>query len=131
MLKGISLKVASTLVFAAMAALIKALSATVSVSEIVLFRSLFSLLTLLIWLAQRGELPGALATRRPLGHVGRSVAGATSMFGNFLAIETKKLGEKPRADQEVFLQGIRDRGGIGLCVHSLRELEEQMRPFLL
>jgi hypothetical protein len=51
-------------------------------------------------------------------------------FGVFLAIEVKKLGEKPRANQEAFLQDIRDQGGVGLCVHSLDELEEQMRPFL-
>jgi hypothetical protein len=42
----------------------------------------------------------------------------------------KKPGEIPRADQEAFLQDVRDRGGVGLCVHSLRELEEQLRPFL-
>jgi hypothetical protein len=56
--------------------------------------------------------------------------GREEMFGNFLAIEVKKPGEKPRADQEAFLQDIRAQGGIGLCVHSLRELEEQLKPFL-
>jgi hypothetical protein len=60
----------------------------------------------------------------------RLAEGSEETFGNFLAIEVKKPGEKPRADQEAFLQDIRDQGGIGLCVHSLRELEERMRPFL-
>jgi hypothetical protein len=47
-----------------------------------------------------------------------------------LAVEVKRPGEQPRPDQEAFLAGVRQRGGIGLCVHSLMELEEQMRPFL-
>ena len=53
MIQGIVLKVASTLAFAAMASLIKALSGEISLSELVLFRSLFSLLTLLLWLWRR------------------------------------------------------------------------------
>ena len=60
----------------------------------------------------------------------RLADGNDETFGNFLAIEVKKPGEKARADQEAFLEEIRSRGGIGLCVHSLRELEEQLRPFL-
>lgn len=60
----------------------------------------------------------------------RLADGSEETFGNFLAIEVKKPGEKPRPDQEAFLSDIRDRGGVGLCVHSLGELEEQLRPFL-
>ena len=57
--------------------------------------------------------------------------GSTVTFGNFLGVECKRPGEKPRPEQEMFLREIRDRGGIGLCVHSLTELEEQLRPFLV
>ncbi len=60
----------------------------------------------------------------------RLADGSKETFGNFLAIEVKKPGEKPRAEQEAFLQDIREQGGVGLCVHSLREMEEQLRPFL-
>jgi hypothetical protein len=56
--------------------------------------------------------------------------GAEELFGNFLAIEVKRPGEKPRPEQETFLCDIRAAGGIALCVHSLRELEEQLQPFL-
>ena len=38
----------------------------------------------------------------------------------------KIISGKPQA----FLQDIRDRGGIGVCVHSLNELAEQLQPFL-
>jgi hypothetical protein len=60
----------------------------------------------------------------------RLAEGGEEIFGNFLAIEVKKLGEKARPEQEAFLQDIRRAGGIALCVHSLRELEVQLRPFL-
>jgi len=57
------------------------------------------------------------------------VDGEQVTFGNFLAIEVKKPGETPRVEQEEFLREVRARGGIGLCVHSLGELEQQMRAF--
>lgn len=56
--------------------------------------------------------------------------GEVVLFGNFLAVEVKKPGEKPRPEQETFLQDIRTAGGIAVCVHSLAELEDQLRPFL-
>jgi hypothetical protein len=58
------------------------------------------------------------------------VGGRKVIFGSFLAVEVKKPGETLREEQTIFLDGIRQRGGIGLCVHSVRELEEQMRPFM-
>jgi hypothetical protein len=56
--------------------------------------------------------------------------GTAATFGNFLAVEVKRPGEKLRSEQDAFLAGIRQRGGVGVCVHSLKELEEQLRPFL-
>jgi hypothetical protein len=56
--------------------------------------------------------------------------GSQVTIGSFLGIECKRPGARPRPEQEAFLQGICDRGGIGLCVHTLRELEEQLRPLL-
>ena len=51
-------------------------------------------------------------------------------FGNLLAVETKRLGEKLRPDQEEFLRQVNQRGGVGLCVHSVGELEEKLGPYL-
>jgi hypothetical protein len=51
-------------------------------------------------------------------------------FGNLLAVETKRPGERPRPEQAAFLQKVNDLGGVGLCVHSLAELETQLRPYL-
>jgi VRR-NUC domain len=50
-------------------------------------------------------------------------------FGNFLAIEVKRPGESLREDQEAFLQEIRERGGIGICVRSLGDLEQALKAF--
>jgi VRR-NUC domain len=68
-----------------------------------------------------------------LGVLPRSVrldGGRVDTFGCFLAVEVKRPGERLRADQDAFLSGIRQRGGVGVCVHSLKELEEHLRPFL-
>ena len=51
-------------------------------------------------------------------------------FGNLLAVETKRPGEKPRPSQDDFLRQVNERGGVGVCVHSVGELEEALAPFL-
>lgn len=51
-------------------------------------------------------------------------------FGNLLAVETKRRGENPRPEQEEFLRQVNARGGVGVCVHSVRELEEVLAPYL-
>lgn len=54
---------------------------------------------------------------------------SVSTFGNLLAVETKRPGEKP-PEQEAFLREVNARGGVGICVHSVRELEAALRPYL-
>ena len=51
-------------------------------------------------------------------------------FGNLLAVEVKRMGEKPRPEQAAFLARVNERGGVGICVHDLRELEMQLQPYL-
>jgi drug/metabolite transporter (DMT)-like permease len=94
MLKGILLKILSTLAFTAMALGVRAASKTLPVAEIVFFRSAFALLVLFVWLTASGALKkGALATRRPLGHFGRSVSGVAGMFANFTALALLPLAD--------------------------------------
>jgi drug/metabolite transporter (DMT)-like permease len=90
---GIALKVAATLAFAVMNALIKAVSARFPVAEIVLFRSLGALVVLVMWLSSAGEFPRALATRRPFGHIGRSLAGSGGMTANFVVLALLPLAD--------------------------------------
>lgn len=44
--------------------------------------------------------------------------------GRFLAIETKRRGQKPTQVQRDFLDALNRAGGVGLVVHSLDELIE-------
>jgi len=56
--------------------------------------------------------------------------GQQLMQGIILAVETKKRGNKPTADQEWFLDEVNRRGGIGIWVTSVQELEEKLAPYL-
>lgn len=51
-------------------------------------------------------------------------------FGNLLAVEVKRPGEAPRPDQSAFLARVNELGGVGVCVHSVRELEERLAVYL-
>jgi hypothetical protein len=51
-------------------------------------------------------------------------------FGNLLAVEVKRAGESPRPEQTAFLARVNELGGVGLCVHSVGELETRLRPYL-
>ncbi len=83
-LRGIGLKVLSTLLFSGMLALVKGFS-EYPVSQLVLMRSLAALVILVIWLGANGEFPQALHTKRLGGQLARSVLGMITMFLNFAA----------------------------------------------
>jgi hypothetical protein len=55
---------------------------------------------------------------------------ASVTFGNLLAVETKKRTGKLRPEQVEFLKQVNDRGGIGLWVRSVDDLERQLTPYL-
>ena len=90
---GAVLRVLAGLLFAAMSICVKSLSGSTPLGEIVFFRSLFALIPLAIFLWLRSELPSGLATRKPLGHLLRSVLGAAAMFTSFAAIARLPLAE--------------------------------------
>ncbi|MCW2273935.1 EamA family transporter [Rhodoblastus acidophilus] len=94
MFTGILLKTLSTLAFTAMALGVRAAAQNnVPVAEIVFFRSLIALLILFVWLAASRALSGALATKRPLGHLGRGLSGVAGMFSNFSALALLPLAD--------------------------------------
>lgn len=84
MLTGIAFKIASTLFFSAMLALVKYYSAY-PVAELVFFRSSFALIPLVFWLVARGDFPRALHTTWLGGHLVRALAGVGSMSLMFAA----------------------------------------------
>jgi len=91
--KGILLRILSGFLFAGMSICIKAVSGDIPVGQIVLFRSAFALIPLVIFLWIRTEFPRGLATRRPLGHLLRSSLGAAAMFASFASIARLPLAE--------------------------------------
>ncbi|HWM49383.1 MAG TPA: DMT family transporter [Xanthobacteraceae bacterium] len=83
---GISLKLASVLLFAMMSALIRLAGQKFPLGEIVFFRSAFAILPVVLIYAWRRELAAAVITRRPLGHLARGSQGILGMFLNFAAL---------------------------------------------
>jgi drug/metabolite transporter (DMT)-like permease len=92
-LRGIVLKIASTLGFTLMAACIKAVADAIPVGQQIFFRSAFALVPVFALLAMRGELTGALRTTRPLAHLMRGAFGVAAMTAWFVAIAYLQLPE--------------------------------------
>ncbi len=93
MFTGILLKTLSTLAFTAMSIGVRAAAPACPLAEIVFFRSAFALVVLAIWLGAKGDFPAHLATRRPLGHLGRGLSGSAGMFANFLSLSLLPLAD--------------------------------------
>ena len=83
---GVLLKVASTLVFAAMVTLIKLVSDSIPPGEVLFARAFFGTVPIVLLLAWRGEIPVALRTRNAMGHVRRALVGTISMFCWFASL---------------------------------------------
>ncbi|GHA14124.1 transporter RarD family, DMT superfamily protein [Devosia pacifica] len=62
------------------------------VGQIVFWRSFVAIFPVLIYMAVRGELPGALRTRYPHKHVIRGALGCLIMFLNFTALSYLAVG---------------------------------------
>ncbi len=91
-MRGIMLKVVSVFFFVVMATMLKA-TQTVPAGEMVFFRSFFALLPVLGYLAWKGRLGNAFATKRPFGHILRGLVGVASMSLGFFALTRLPLPE--------------------------------------
>jgi drug/metabolite transporter (DMT)-like permease len=91
--KGILLKIASALVFAVMSALVRWVSETVPVGQVVFFRSALAIVPVLAIYAWQGKLMSAVRTHRPFGHVTRGTIGVAGMFLSFAALARLPLAE--------------------------------------
>ena len=85
-LKAILLKIASALIFAVMAALVRYLGAAYPVGQVVFFRSAFAIVPVVVIYAWRRELEAAIRMGRPFGHAGRGLTAIGGMFCNFSAL---------------------------------------------
>ena len=48
------------------------------------------------------------------------------LTGFFVAVEAKRPGEEPTPRQEIIMDAIRAAGGLAICAHSAKELEEKL-----
>ncbi len=91
--RGILLKIASALVFAVMSTLVRWVSDTVPVGQIVFYRSACAILPVVIIYAWQGKLTAAVRTNRPFGHVTRGAIGLLGMFLSFAALARLPLAD--------------------------------------
>jgi drug/metabolite transporter (DMT)-like permease len=91
--KGITLKLISALLFAAMSALVRDIGKVAPVGQMVFFRSAFAILPVVVIYAFRGELGTAVRTSRPLGQLGRGLLSVAGMFTNFAALVRLPLAD--------------------------------------
>ena len=92
-LRGISLKLASVMVFIVMASMIKATAQHVPAGQAVFFRSFFAIPVIVAWLAWRKELGSGLKAQAPMGHVWRGVVGTMAMGLGFAGLGYLPLPE--------------------------------------
>jgi drug/metabolite transporter (DMT)-like permease len=85
-LKAIVLTLISSVMFAAMSALVRYAGQDVPVGQVVFFRAACAIPPVLLIYALRGELRLALHTKRPFGHLGRGMFSIGGMFCNFAAL---------------------------------------------
>lgn len=85
-LKAVSLKLASTMMFALMSAQARYLGSVFPVGEIVFFRGLFALIPIMIFFGWRGELRTSMRTQRPKAHLVRGLFTLVGTFCTFAAL---------------------------------------------
>lgn len=83
--RAILAQISAVALFSSMNAMVKWLGASYPISQIVFFRAFVALLVLIPFIWWAGGI-SSLRTRRPLGHVARSLIGVTSMSIGFTAI---------------------------------------------
>ncbi|MBR3371326.1 MAG: DMT family transporter [Rhodobacteraceae bacterium] len=91
--QGIALRILAGFLLAAMMACVKVLSDSIPLGQIVFFRSFFGMVPLVVYLVVLREFPSGLRTRRPMGHILRSVLGGVSMFASFAAVARLTVAE--------------------------------------
>ena len=92
-LLGPAFKILSTLAFAVMLVAVKLLAGRVPSGEVVFFRSAFAVIPVVAMVWWQGALREGLATRRPGGHVMRSVYGVSAMSLWFAGVQRLPLAD--------------------------------------
>jgi drug/metabolite transporter (DMT)-like permease len=91
--RGIVIKLLATFLFAIMSALIRAMADRYPVGQLVFVRSFFAMLPVVVVIAWRGEMAGALKMINPMSHLARGLVGTAGMFTTFLALRHLPLAD--------------------------------------
>jgi drug/metabolite transporter (DMT)-like permease len=83
---AIAFRIVAVAMFATMSLFVRLASETLPVGQIVFWRNALALLPIALYLAVLGRFPGALATRRPVGHLVRAGLGFVSMVAYFMCV---------------------------------------------
>ncbi|AOO79690.1 DMT family transporter [Bosea vaviloviae] len=86
MASGIGLRLAATVLFSLMMLCVRLASIEAPVGQVVFYRSFVALLPIMLYLAWRGALPSGLKTKRPFGHLKRSLLGCVAMVLSFISL---------------------------------------------
>jgi drug/metabolite transporter (DMT)-like permease len=84
--KAILFTLISSLMFAAMSALVRSIGETAPLGQVVFFRAAFGMVPITLLVLFRGELWEMLRTQRVLGHAGRGMFSVGGMFLNFASL---------------------------------------------
>jgi drug/metabolite transporter (DMT)-like permease len=90
---GILFKVASVVMFVAMASLLKTTNGEIPAGELVFFRSLFAIPVILVWLLWTGDLSTGLRVKSRMAHVWRGLVGTLAMGFGFAGLTLLPLPE--------------------------------------
>jgi drug/metabolite transporter (DMT)-like permease len=84
--KAVTFTLISSLLFAAMSALVRSGGEIFPVGQMVFYRAAFGIVPVVVIYALRRELMQAVRTRRPFGHIGRGMFSVGGMFLNFASL---------------------------------------------
>ena len=84
--KAILFTLISSMLFAAMAALVRFVGETAPVGQVVFFRAAFGAVPITLLVLFRGELMQMVRTSRVIGHIGRGTFSVGGMFLHFASL---------------------------------------------
>ncbi len=93
--KAILFTLISSLMFAAMSALVRFVGEAAPVGQVVFFRAAFGIVPITLFVLFRGELSQMVRTRRVFGHAGRGLFSVGGMFLNFASLARLPLSMRP------------------------------------
>ncbi|MEP4199016.1 MAG: DMT family transporter [Aliishimia sp.] len=84
---GVMLRIAAAGLIVAMSACVKVAAQQVELSQVIFWRSLLSLIPIVLYLVIRSDFPKGIKTKHPMAHLKRSVLGFVTMVCSFVSFK--------------------------------------------